>query len=156
MPYVVSVFIHSTPLYFNNTASKKFLSPQKLSFFYNFLPAKLKQENFSARENRHSSKSLCARTRFSHKEGIGTGRKLYPRLGAYFTALSNERNKFPPFGSCLGAYVYTALRQFRPKPQPVEALSPPPVASPQTNANKAFVCSNSVCLFACPNPLRIS
>ena len=27
-----------------------------------------------------------------------------PRIGAYFTALSGERNKFPPFGSCLGAW----------------------------------------------------
>ena len=37
---------------------------------------------------------------------------------------------------------YTALRQFRPKPQPAEALSPPPVASPQTNAIMALICSN--------------
>ena len=73
-----------------------------------------------------------------------------PRIGAYFTALSGERNKFPPFGSCLGAYVYTALRQFRPKPQLAEALSPPLAASPQTNAIPTSFCSNSFCLLLAP------
>ena len=45
--FIVPFFYH------NNTASKKFLSPQKISFFYNFLPAKLEHEDFNISQRKN-------------------------------------------------------------------------------------------------------
>ena len=75
----------------------------------NFLPAKLKYKNFNYSREQTLIKKFATRADFFHKVNPDCGKKIiYPQLGAYFTALSGERNKFPT-GAPLIVCIYRGI-----------------------------------------------